>query len=701
VISNPKFRKGKLQEYVTSILERIALLDEANETFRLRDYPELCFQQSKTLVYHFNHKASLALIEKFQTELEKRASEFRYMPEEGEGDSEFSNEAYQLIYDDSQAKIKTLKDYRENRYGLSSYLSKKIFLTLRNGLESAKDESDNILRFFKGRTNLEQFRQWEKLCTLFVVTGNRKALTNFYAYSVKQLFSKVESSEKIESMRTGIANDLIEHLHLSIEMALCLDPSFAESVKNEIGKIQSKHFRDFANTEIGVIGIPFSWRRIRISNMMRHHYVKQPLANFTVQSKNGQISLIGDGNDGSGYDLDSELMDRSPRRIKFWEAAWRKCSEIVNSTEQPPQDLHRLRSDFLYGPFEDFNSASYLYPAFDDFWQINFWWYGGDGNYKERLRNQYFNIGEITRTDGLIVEEVHVPSGGTLNSSLRVGVANVNVHKQDYEDSMLARPRNFDRYLEYALLLNTAERENCDLITLPELCFPYSSVWYLAGFSWRNQKGVVTGLEHWPHNGVAFNFILTLLPCIVNGVRDTVPVLRLKNHYAPSEEVWINDFERVVPKPDPYRYHLFRWKQAYFTTFYCFELADITHRSLFRSKLDFLVAPEWNPDTPYFSNIVESTSRDIHCYFVQSNTSQFGDSRVTKPGRTVDRDLVRISGGKNTVLVVEDLEIERLRDFQYKGIVQQKEDSYFKPAPPDFNREDVRIRQDNLSYTED
>src|SRR5690606_40700588 len=67
--------------------------------------------------------------------------------------------------------------------------------------------------------------------------------------------------------------------------------------------------------------------------------------------------------------------------------------------------------------------------------------------------------------------------------------------------------------------------------------------------------------------------------CSSDLIKDAVPVLRLKNHYAPSEEFWINEYRRVVPKATPYRYHLLRWKGLYFTNYYCFELADIIHRS--------------------------------------------------------------------------------------------------------------------------
>ena len=101
-----------------------------------------------------------------------------------------------------------------------------------------------------------------------------------------------------------------------------------------------------------------------------------------------------------------------------------------------------------------------------------------------------------------------------------------------------------------------------------------------------------------------------------------------------------------------------RWKGLYFTNYYCFELADIVHRSIFRSKIDFLIASEWNKDINFYSNITEATSRDLHCYFIQVNTSDYGDSRITHPKRTENRDTLRIKGGKNTTLLVDELDIK-------------------------------------------
>ena len=65
-----------------------------------------------------------------------------------------------------------------------------------------------------------------------------------------------------------------------------------------------------------------------------------------------------------------------------------------------------------------------------------------------------------------------------------------------------------------------------------------------------------------------------------------------------------------------------------------------------------MIVPELNKDTLYFSNIVESASRDLHCFIVQANTSKYGDSRITGPYNSLFKDIIKVKGGENNVLLI-------------------------------------------------
>ena len=165
-----------------------------------------------------------------------------------------------------------------------------------------------------------------------------------------------------------------------------------------------------------------------------------------------------------------------------------------------------------------------------------------------------------------------------------------------------------------------------------------------------------------------------------------------KNHFAPEEKRMIESLhlramegiESSEAECDA-KYELYSWNGFWFTVYCCFELTSIRDRSIFQSYIDALIAVEWNQDVNYYSNIIESLSRDIHCYCIQTNTSKYGDSRITKPSKTENKDILRIKGGSNATAHVGTIDLEQLREFQMKAYSGQKEDKTFKPTPPDFD----------------
>ena len=141
------------------------------------------------------------------------------------------------------------------------------------------------------------------------------------------------------------------------------------------------------------------------------------------------------------------------------------------------------------------------------------------------------------------------------------------------------------------------------------------------------------------------------------------------------------------------RYELYNWNDFWFSVYCCFELTSIYDRSMFQAYADAIIAVEWNRDTNYYSNIVESLSRDLHCFCIQVNTSEFGDSRITIPSKTETKDLLKVKGGKNPAILLDTIDITGLRNFQLKGHALQEKSAdgkKYKPTPPDFNYNVIR-----------
>ena len=138
-------------------------------------------------------------------------------------------------------------------------------------------------------------------------------------------------------------------------------------------------------------------------------------------------------------------------------------------------------------------------------------------------------------------------------------------------------------------------------------------------------------------------------------------------------------------------YQLYSWHDVWFSVYCCFELACIQDRALFSSLSDVTIGIEWNKDTPYFDHVSNSLARDLHCYVIEANTSQYGGSGVIQPQSSVTSELIRTKGGDNHSILTTDIDIQALREAQYPDISDRKS---FKPLPPIFDRGYIKARYD-------
>jgi hypothetical protein len=287
-----------------------------------------------------------------------------------------------------------------------------------------------------------------------------------------------------------------------------------------------------------------------------------------------------------------------------------------------------------------------------------------------------------------------------LHDSIQIALANIPVSSIDIESSYLGSPNlSRARLKPFTNLLNEISsyrgtgRSRIDLVVFPEVSVPHAWESMLVAWARRHRIGVVCGLEHRiDAKGRALNEVLAALPYQTGaGHWSCVPIRRVKRYYSPEEEfILTNEGLKLPVKKDPY--HLFRWRGASFAIYNCFELASIEDRSLFKGKVDFIVASEFNRDINYFSNIVESAARDLHCYVVQVNDSCFGDSRVVNPSKSEGMNPLWIKGGDNLTFLTMGLNLKALRTHQRKGYGLQKESKDFKPTPPGFPLDELQIR---------
>ncbi len=290
-----------------------------------------------------------------------------------------------------------------------------------------------------------------------------------------------------------------------------------------------------------------------------------------------------------------------------------------------------------------------------------------------------------------------------LHGGLRVAIGHLAVDEKNIEGSFMGAPNvSRQRLKGLSELLNDVVKygtrypeQRVDLLVLPEVSVPHQWATVITKWAKDHQVGVICGLEHRIDNrNRAWNELLAALPFRgKNGSKECAPIRRLKNHYSPEEEFQLINNSLLIPKlPTKSRYQLFQWRGASFAVYNCYELASVEDRCLFKGMVDFIVCSEFNKDVNYFSNIVESAARDLHCYVIQVNSAQFGDSRVVSPSRTETLNPLRIKGGDNQTFLTMRLPLQQLRSHQLKKYGLQKDSKEYKPTPPDFDIAEVKKR---------
>ena len=78
--------------------------------------------------------------------------------------------------------------------------------------------------------------------------------------------------------------------------------------------------------------------------------------------------------------------------------------------------------------------------------------------------------------------------------------------------------------------------------------------------------------------------------------------------------------------------------------------------------------------------------------------SKYGDSRITQPSKTEKKDLLRVKGGKNSIVLLGELDIDELRKFQLSGNIMQFGNDRFKMTPPDFDMKIVQQKKDGTLW---
>lgn len=610
----------------------------------------------------YGRKQERKLIEMEKSFLE-RASTFAFLPNE-----EDIEKLYKKISNEND-------NIKEKKYDVSVYLAK--ILKIFNGVDrktssnKLREYVEDILTFYTEENIIKYSLYYEKIFILLVMGEFTNEIVNFYN-KVKSYIKKIENSNKnIEKINL--------YLRYSLLFALALNPKLRKKLD---GKIDER---------ITLLEL----KMIINSNMFKQNMVCYPLINYLQKEYLEDyldninffdiryFDLIKNFDDIKNIQLDKEKLYLSPRFIHLEEL-----------------NLFYLKKDIFE---KNSNIRGYFDNSLESF-KFNFKW---KSNYKERL---YFQDNVNFYSDYIKnLNLIKISSKNNLKKEnlerVRIGVASVNFYTPLNKILSGKQELSFERKEIIVSILNEAKKNQVNILIFPEISIPFQWLKLLNKYARKNDIVITGGLEHLccynllytsDEKKEVFNYLFTILPFKSNNKYETSLIkLRLKNHYAPAEKEEIEGSYCKVPCLPRIEYDIFSWKGIYFSNFNCYELTDIEGRSKLKNYIDLLIASVYNNDLEYFDNILKSTCRDLHIFIAQSNTSKYGDCEIIQPTEKIHMIKGKIKGGINHNLLVEDIEIKKLREFQLLKNELQKSKKDFKLTPLGINPDIVKARINN------
>ena len=638
------------------------------------DGSKLELQGKKIKFFYFRSDGPDAMINEFLDHIKENKSEFRQLPDvDLDIITEDFNKIYDVKNDETINKLRGITDITINKYELSKLLGKYLRVV---GLVDDLNNDAFIVelnRALSSRELIENYTLWNHIFDVIVLSEKWEVLA--------------EVVNKILLSINGISHD--ENIVLSLYRYLRSTLNRSLSLVWGVGIYMfSAYLKQYVNSD-NISGLIDD--RIRMGFLSSHMFDQslipifidyidyrnlRELSDKTVNlTRFEQVIQLFTERRRSVYSYNPALIPFSSFSIMSFLENLKLNSDSSFNDNQIINDMNIAYSNFLFSNFRiDYSEISDHVSIFDSDY------HSFDRPFNVRFQNDK----DITFE---LIEVASHPK-----NKIKIALANVKNDHEDFERIVIGKPnRSKERYNNLIKIVNAAIKENVDMLVMPESYIPFEWLFQLVNRCTKNNIAVITGIEHRILNNNVYNYSAIVLPYNFGIIHDSVVKFHLKTNYAPEEKSIIESYG--LNAVQGHVHELFKWHECYFPVYCCYELASISNRSLFASAADFIVGIEWNHDVNYYSSIIESLSRDLHCYCIQDNYSEYGDSRITQPSKTESKDIIRVKGGINSTILVDYIDIEKLRLFQIKGYyLQQKDNNSFKPTPPGF-RTDIVLKK--------
>ncbi len=599
--------------------------------YKLTLHPTIKLQSKKIDCFFFKKGTPNILLNIYKEQIQSNSSEANLLPDIDVLNTSFNENAYNLLSDSGSNKIRDLRFLQSDNYSATRFVN-RLKRILKNTIIAPSVIStflDEIQQFYYGSQGIEFANNWRSVFELFTLCHDRKRANEFYCnikdYIDHLNFELLEDDEIYARSYKRLLRQTKQNLQSALDtaMSLAIALDYNMSRKSKLKKDAEK---------------------FRNSNLLNHQLISIPLINYVSALSENSQSLI---------DIDKIVKDIGNQE-------WNHNFKLEQSKlEWSPRFVHIEELYFALFIF-DFSSEekryiNYHYSLWKKFCVINN--LGQWANVPVNFQKCISNDPQFPSLFKLRINRKNTPKA-------HVGVVSTPISEND---ALMAvkdpyKCLTFEKKEKLFRILNTAKREHAQYLSFPEFYLPIAWLPEVWNFSRANNVTIITGLQYIVRGSQAYNFTCVIEPTISSRTyRSAILCFREKLYYAPEERKLLARLGyRSSDCKNPF-YYIFSEPSFSFSTILCFEFTDICSRATLKGKIDALFVPQLNRDTNYFSSIVSATSRDLHCFIIQTNTSIYGDSRITGPFKTELKNILQIKGGTNDVVILGEINIYRLR----------------------------------------
>lgn len=628
--ASDKYKKELTDKLMKVFFDKGIFEEKEKGIISVKGFDNIKIQREKVSCIHTSSNKKTNLFDVYYELYKYKPSTVEFLPDFELLRKPFSSMCYELNSNDSSYKVKHLAELFPHTKKTTRYVYN--FLNCCSGAFVVKDEDhifdknisdnlDSMIQYFSSRQGIRFFYLWSILTYILIINGRGKELERFYKEAIKEI-KAIKAKKKKNKNQFDIKD--IKPRATSTVLKLLKD-SMINDLDVMCCSAKALDVIDGKTKELV--------RQLRYSNLFRHEYVLYPLNNY--QDNNNESLILTKESEFDTNKLNDFKLEYSPRFIRFNEL------NLFNFWANMYCGKIKLNYFELLNRFKVFNHLEYVNIDINESDPIIM------ENYSIK-KIEYKNLGSIPKYD----------NGFIYNK--KIAIASVNLDQEILKEyifnrskalSISNKKRTFD-------LIKEAVKQNADVLVFPEFYLPFEWIGMVSYLCMKHKLTIISGLQYLKIGNVLKNECVVIQPLISKyKQKSVVEIFREKNEYAPDE---INQSVKMglkISNPTNKEYIIVTDGFFSHACFICYEMTDIRVRAMLRGKVQGVFAIEFNPDTNYYCSMVESMSRDLSSFVVQVNTSKYGDSRITAPYKTEEKDIIKIKGGINDTIMVGEIDI--------------------------------------------